>query len=62
MRRLVSNRLLGAISIASFCEGIVVVALFDTKLSLFLAILLVAVGGMAPLAVISKRKETDPTS
>ena len=54
-----SNLLLAAISIASFGAGIVVAALFDTKLGLFLAILLVGVGGMTPLAVISRRKETD---
>ena len=56
----VSNRLLAAISIVSFCVGIVVVAMFDTKIGLFLAILLVGVGGMTPLAVISRRKESDP--
>jgi hypothetical protein len=55
----VSNQVLGAISIASFCAGIIVVALFDSKLSLFIAILLVGVGGMTPLAVFSRRKGTD---
>lgn len=56
MRGQPSNRLLAAISIFSFVAGIALVALFDVKLSLFLAIVLVAVGGMTPLAVISRRR------
>ena len=51
-----TNRLLAALAVVSMCAGIVVAALSDTKLSLFLAIALVAAGGMTPLAIISKRK------
>lgn len=54
-----SNRVLAAISAVSIFTGIAVVALFDTKISLFVAILLVAAGGMTPLAIISRRRETD---
>jgi hypothetical protein len=59
VRSTVSNWLLVALAVASFCAGVVVLAMFDIKISTFLGILLASGGSMTPLAVISRRNRTD---
>ena len=55
-----SNKLLLAISLASFGGALAIAWAFDSKLALFLAILLASIGGTIPLGVISRRR--NPTS
>ncbi len=55
-----SNRLLTAISIASFCGAAAIAWVFDSKLAMFIAVLLVTIGGVTPLGVISRRRNVSP--
>ncbi len=49
--------LLVAISVASFCGAFVIAWAFDSKLAVFLAVLLVTVGRVLPLGLITHRRE-----
>ena len=52
-----SNAILRAVSIASFCGSLAIVWVFDSKLAMFLAVLLVTVGGVLPLGFVTQRRE-----